>query len=215
MYPQSGFLRRSALHRDHNQSPHPLPRLGALVPVQQELFRARRRGEKRRAGHVTACVLSSLPSSGRILAAHQPSFCFDAHAIASKTVPPLTFALQLDVRSTAARARLVHMSSALAHNRRAQRDPRAWARRPPRLSAAPSLRTCSHVRDGLTSSAARVCSRRLCSFSETLRFLQTPMRTAPPSRVRIRRRPNDPHRSSRCARPICVSREHARVASIS
>jgi hypothetical protein len=50
MYPQSGFLRRSALHRDHDHSPHPLPRLGALVQVPQELFRARGRGEKAQSG---------------------------------------------------------------------------------------------------------------------------------------------------------------------
>jgi hypothetical protein len=50
MYPQSGFLRCSALHSDHEQSPHPLPRLGALLQIQQELFRAQRRGEKAQSG---------------------------------------------------------------------------------------------------------------------------------------------------------------------
>jgi hypothetical protein len=36
--------------------------------------------------------------------------------------------------------------------------------------------------------------------------LKMPMRTAPPSRVRTRRRPDGPHSSSRCALPVSVSR---------
>jgi hypothetical protein len=164
MYALSGCLRRSALHRDHDDSPHPLPRLGALLQVQQALFRARRRGEEAQSGtcdRVRPLLLALLrPHFGRPSAPH---FCFDAHAIASKRVPPLSFALQLDVCSTAARARLVHMPGALVQNRRAQRDPRARARHPPRLSAAPGLPTYSPSTRRPSLQSGTRSSRRLCS----------------------------------------------------
>jgi hypothetical protein len=119
-----------------------------------------RRGEerKRRAGHVTAFVLSSLPYSGRTSAAHQPL----PFASTPTLSPPRRCDLYL-MPFNSMSARPPHapgLSTCQMHRPRIAKS-RAQARRPPRPSASPSL----HY---MFMCLIRTSFKRDTRFSETL-----------------------------------------------